>query len=182
MTVCFSLTASMLGLVLISALLPLYASGYNASYTTEYGAGYTPEAVYKSVDSTGKVTYSTSWPDDTVAIEEVAIKPGPAEEYVEDTRQRHEKIREAALALTEARVKREADREEKEKKRLEKLALQRSARPQVYERKVYVGWNPLWRWRHPAAHYRKYHDKFPSRPLRKPGLSRGVPLRTTSLR
>jgi len=182
MTVRLTLTASMLGLVLISSVQPLYSSGYQASYITEYGSGYAPETVYKSVDGAGRVTYSTIWPEDTVAIEEVAMEPGPAEDSVQDTRRRHEKITEAVLALTEARKKREADRAQEEKKRLERLALQRSARPQVYERKVYVGWNPLWRWHPPVAHYRKYPDKYPSRPLRKPGLSRGVPLRTTSLR
>lgn len=183
MTVRFSLTASMLRLALISVVPPLYASGYMASYSTEYGSGYTPEAVYKSVDSAGKVTYSTSWPEDTVAIEEVAIKPGPSEEYAGATRERHEKISETALALTQAREKREADREQDERKRLEKLALKRSARPQVYERTVYVGWNPLWRPHPPVAHYGKHSHKYPSRPVRKPGLSRGIPLRTgTGLR
>jgi len=173
----------MAGLALISAVQSLNASGYKALYATEYGSGYAPAVVYKSVDSTGKVTYSTTWPEDTVAIEEVAIKPGPSDEYVEDTRHRHEKIRETAQALTEAREKRAAKREEEEKKRLENLALRRSARPQVYERKVYVGWNPLWRLHPPVAHYGKYPHKYPSHPLRRPGLSRGIPLRTgTSLR
>ncbi len=178
MTVRYSQTACMLGLLLISALQPLYASGYMTTYATEYASGCIPKAVYKSVDSTGKVTYSTTWPRDTVAIEEIAIKSGPSAGYIEETRQRHEKISEAVLELTEAREKRETAREAEENKRLERLALQRSARPQVYERKVYIGWNPLWRSYPPVGHYGKYPHKHPSQPVHRPGLSRGIPIRT----
>lgn len=183
MTVRSSLTASMLGLLLISAVQMLFASGYVTSYTTDYTSGYAPEVVYKSVDSAGKVTYSTSWPKDIVAIEEVAIKPDPSKENVEASRQRQAKIRETALSLTQARNKRDADREEEEKKRLEKLAMQRSARPQVYEKKVYIGWSPIWWPRHVVAHAGKYPDKYPSHHAPKPYLSHGIPLRSgTSLR
>lgn len=180
MHVRYSLVASMLGLLLITAVEPLFASGYMTSYATEYPSGYTPKAVYKSVDSTGKITYSTIWPTDTVAIDEIAIKPGPAAEYVEDSRQRLEKIRETALELTKAREKRAADREQAEKERLERLALQTSARPQVYERIVYVGWSPHWRLYPPIGHYGEHHHKYPSHPAHKPGLSRGIPLRSGS--
>lgn len=171
----FSFKAPMLGIILITVVQPLLASGYLLPYTTEYPSGYAPKAIYKSVDSAGKVTYSTTWPKDTVTVKEIAIKPGPTTEYVDDTRQRHEKIKDAALQLMEAREKREANREQEQNKRLERLALQQSAQPKVYERPVYVGWNPLW-WPHRVKSHR--HHKYPSHPVQRPGLSRGLPLRT----
>ena len=121
----------------------------STTYLTEFKADI-PVAVYKSVDAAGRITYSTDWPDDTVSIEEIPIAPGPSDQRIEANRQRGGQLRQAALGLSKAREQRLAEREEKEKKRLERLALQRSARPPVCERPVYVGWHPRW-WVYPHA-------------------------------
>ncbi len=165
---------SMSGLLLLCLAQPLYATGYLTSYGT---GNYMSSAVYKTVDSDGKVTYSTSLPRDSVSIQQITIIPGPADEYVEDTRQRLDRIRQTAQALTEAREKREAQRDKAAKERLERLALQRSARPQVYETKVYVGWNPLWWPRKPRAHFGSYPQKPASTPHHRPGLYSDRPVR-----
>ena len=166
---------------MISVLETAVAAEVPASYVTEFESEL-PEAVYKSVDGRGRVTYSRNRPEDTVMIEEITIEPGPPAEYIEDSRQRYGKLRKAAAELAEYREKRLAEREEEEKKRLERLALQRSARPQVYERRVYVGWNPLW-WSYPhkvhhrVPYKRASHPQHGSAPLRSTPLQPGKPLR-----
>ena len=160
-------TVSMLGLLVLTAVQSVDASGYLTKYDT---ASNTPGIVYKALDSAGKVTYSTHRPRDSVTIEEIAIIPGPVDEYVEDSRERLDRISETLKELTAAREQRQAQREEETKKRLERLALQRSTQPQVYERKVYVGWNPLWWPRFPVAHHANYPHKPVFNPLHRPGL------------
>ena len=165
--------AGVLAMLSLCAAEPIAAAGYTSTYTTEFTRDL-PDAVYKSVDGRGRVTYSSNWPKDTVGIEEIAIGTGPPGQYIEASRRRYEQISKAAQTLANAREKRQAEREEEEKKRLERLALQKSARPQVYERRVYVGWNPLW-WSLP--HSGRYHapHRHSSHPQR-PGLSRSRPL------
>jgi hypothetical protein len=175
MTVRFAHTASMLATVLMVAAGPLHATGYMTVYS-----GDTPLSVYKSVDSSGKVTYSSARPRSAIAFEKIRLEPGPSAEYIDQTRQRHEKIMATASELAATREQREAEREEEEIKRLERLALQRSIRPKVYERRVYVGWSPFWRPYPPVHHDRKYPYPLsqPSHPLRNPGLSYGISLST----
>jgi hypothetical protein len=167
--------ASIIGLLFIAAVKPLYATGY----MTAYSANLKPGTVYKSVDASGNVTYSSARPQDSIAVEKITLQPGPSEEYIQKTRRRHERIMDAANELADAREQRQTEREEEEMKRLERLALQRSARPPVYERRVYVGWSPFWRPYPPVDHYPRYPRKYPSHPIHRPGLSAGIPLSTS---
>jgi hypothetical protein len=175
MTVRFAQAASMLSAVLMIAAEPMHASGYMTVYS-----GDSPLSVYKSVDSSGKVTYSSVRPRGGVTFEKIRLEPGPSAEHIDQSRQRHEKIMATALELAATREQREAEREDEAMKRLERLALQRSIRPKVYERRVYVGWSPFWK-PYPSVHRGgKYpHTLSPrSYPLRHPGLSTGITLST----
>ena len=169
MNVRFALAASISGVLLLTAVKPLHA------------AGYLSRSVYKSVDSSGKVTYSSARPHGSVVIEKIRIEAGPPDEYIAETRERHEKITEIANQLTEARERRKSEREEEEIRRLEHLALQQAAKPQVVERRVYVGWRPLWWSSPPLDHYRKYPHQYSPSPIHPPGLRSGAAL-TTSFR
>jgi hypothetical protein len=171
MTAHFPQAASMLATVLMVASGLVHATGYMTAV-----AGDTPRSVYKSVDSSGKVTYSSVRLPGAVAFEKIKLEPGPSAAYIDKTRQRHEKIMATARELAETREQREARREQEEMKRLERLALQRSIRPQVYERTVYVGWRPYWRPYPAVDHYRKYPFSQPSYPVSRPGLSTGMTL------
>lgn len=162
-------------LLSISAQGPVFAAGNNIGYVTEFTADL-PTTVYKTTDSDGNVSYSSNLPADTVRIEAIPIGPAPTAAVRQDLRERYDRIRRTARNLSDAREQRQAEREEQEEKRLKRLALQRAARPQVYERRVYVGWRPLW-WPLPHAgrHHRPF-QKHPSPVVRGPGLAPGIPL------
>ncbi len=175
MTARFKQTAIMLATVLEVAAGPLHATGYMTVYS-----GDAPVPVYKSVDSSGKVSYSSARPRNAVALEQIRLEPGPSAESIDQARQRHEKIMATARELAATREQREAEREEEEMKRLERLALQRSIRPKVYERRIYVGWNSIWK-PYPSVqrgHKYPYPLSQPSHPRRHPGLSTGITLGT----
>jgi hypothetical protein len=163
------------GLMALSFARPAFATQDTAGYVTEFNKE-SPAAVYRSIDGAGRVTYSMARPNDSVAVRKIAIEPGPAGETIEDNRQRYDRIRKTSLELAKAREQRQAEREEKERKRLEWLALQRSASPPAYERTVYVGWRPLW-WHYPGVG--RYH-KWPQRPQSASRQIRG-PLYSTPL-
>jgi hypothetical protein len=167
MNVRYALAALILGVWLITVAGPLHAVGYLS------------RSVYKSVDSSGKVTYSSVRPDGAVVIEKIRIEAGPPTEYIAETRERHEKITEIANELAEARETRKTEREEEEIRRLERLALQQAVKPRVIERKVYVGWRPLWWPLPPIEHYHYYPGQQPSSPAHHPGLRSGAVLSTT---
>ena len=162
-------------MLLISAPALAWTAGYTGSYVTEF-KGKTPAAVYKSVDDDGMVSYSSSWPTDTLSIEQITITPGPTEAVRQGNQERFQKIKQTMLELAEAREQRQAERDKREKERLERLALQRSVQPKVYERRVYVGWNPLW-WTFPRAGHpgKSTHHKL-HHPNHRTGRTPGVPL------
>ncbi len=162
------------GVIALALARPASAAQDVAGYVTEFERE-SPAVVYRSIDDTGRVSYSTALPGDSVSVRKIAIEPGPADETIEHNRQRYDRIREVSLELAKAREQRQAEREEKERKRLEWLALQRSASPPVYERTVYVGWRPLWR-HYPGGHYLKW----PQRPQSASRQERG-PLHSTPL-
>lgn len=157
--------------VLMMALMPaVQAAGQSPTYPTAFRNGF-PQAVYKSVDGSGRVTYSSTWSRESVKIDEVAIRPGPSQANRDQARERHEKIRDSALELQQAREQRQAERDEAEKRRLERLALQASARPQVYERRIVAGWFPVgWPHLHGRYHHKRPHGQG-SHPLRSRSLS-----------
>ena len=166
------------GLALLLSILaqgPVFAVGNMEGYVTECKMDL-PTTVYKTIDSAGKVSYSSNWPADTVSVEAIPIGPAPTEAVRQELRERYDRIRRTARDLSDAREQRLAEREEQEKKRLQRLALQRAAQPQVYEKRIYVGWRPLW-W--PSPHAGRHHGQFhkhPSRVVRSPGLAPGIPL------
>ena len=162
-------------LLLLSAHGAVFAAEDIAGYVTEFIAD-SPTTVYKIIDSDGKVSYASGRPADSVSVEAISIGPAPSEAVRQDLRERYDRIRRTAQDLSDAREQRQAEREAQEKKRLERLALQRAARPQVVERRVYVGWRPLW-W--PSPHAGRDHGPFhkhPSHVARGPGLAPGIPL------
>ena len=169
------LATSLGGILWLSAAQPLYASGTTA-YVTQYRYGNSPEAVYKSVDESGKVTYSAVRPVSPRTIEKIAIEPGPVKESVEAALQRHRQISDAALELSKARQRRQAEREDEEKKRLERLALLNSAKPRIQQRTVYVSWNPLWHYYpYRTGHSGKHPHHKPSQRAHRTGMPRTVP-------
>ena len=144
------------------AIPALQAAGTKASYSVEYGPDHTTRVVYKSIDSAGKITYSARRSSDAVSSEKMTLKQAPSTDTIDQSRLRYEKLSEGASALAQARLKRQAEREAEERKRLERLALLRSVRPQVIEKKVVIGWNPLWH-HYPGGRHHHASRKHPSR-------------------
>ena len=94
--------------------------------------------VFKFTDSNGNINYSSSIPNDFTAVEQIVIDSPPSVAHVEDTRERLDKLKTTAMELSKAREKRQAIREEKEIKQLQRLALLNRAKPQpVYQQNVY---------------------------------------------
>ena len=123
-----------------SVLSDEISRGYSASFNKNKNLSH----VFKLTDSSGKISYSASIPDEFIQIEKIVIATPPSQEHIEDTRQRHDKLKTAAVELGDAREKREAIREGKETKRLQRLALLNQSRPPViYQRNVYVSY-PYW--------------------------------------
>jgi hypothetical protein len=149
------------------AVPSLQASGMMAADSAGYKTGHVPEAVYKSVDSTGKITYSARRSAEAVSSEKIRLKPPPSADSIKENRQRYEKLSVGVVTLEQARLKRQAEREDEERKRLERLALLRSARPQVIEKTVVVGWNPFWH-RYPRGHHYHTSSAHPPRPAGRP--------------
>ena len=111
--------------------------------------------IYKYTDLNGKTTYSSSVKNDYVDVKEIAIALPPSSRHAEEARLRSLKFEKVAEELGLARAKREALREEKEKKRLERLALVNQSKPYVYEHNVYIRYPyRLWKTYPDAGHHR----------------------------
>ena len=145
----------------------LQATDATGPYSTEYNAEHAPPVIYKSVDSNGKITYSARRSADAVSSVKMRLKQSPSADTIDDNRQRYEKLSEGAARLAQARLKRQALREAEEMKRLERLALLKSTRPQVIEKKVVVGWYPRWH-RYPGGHHHLASNTHPSHPAGRP--------------
>ena len=119
------------------------------------------EPVYKSVDSKGRVTYSSTPLEDAVTVEDVEIFPAPGEERVRETEERLGETREIAKQLEEARKQRESLREEARRREQPVPEPRVSERePERYPYYVYPYWGR-----------RPY---YPHRPVR-PGRPKPVP-------
>ncbi len=139
------------------------------SYSRDFYHDKQSAPVYKFTGSDGQITYSSSAPGDWVKIEKITITAPPSDEYANDTRQRHDKLKMSAEELAEARQQREAIREEEEKKRLEKLALMNQSKPQqFYRRNVYNDY-PYQFWN--GYGYNNHH--YPKRPVHLPAHPSG---------
>lgn len=122
----------------VTATATTFADEFITSYSNSFNQNKSLPQVFKVTDNNGKVSYSCSEPDEFMQVEKIVIAPPPSDAYIEDTRQRHNKLKTAAVELGEAREKREAIREEKEIKRLQRLALINQSKPPViYQRNVY---------------------------------------------
>lgn len=88
--------------------------------------------IYKRVDSTGQVAYSSPPPPAGAQVEKLTVPP-PAQEEVSQARERAQRDGELARALENRRREREAARKA-EAERLK--ALQESQQPAVIEKRV----------------------------------------------
>jgi hypothetical protein len=115
------------------------------------------QAVYRSVDEAGHVTYSSQPPKDAVEVETVPVAPGPSAEATQEARDQVREMEKRTDAQFEslmdrrrqdASARREA-REAAERERAAREAADRQRRMDeapVYFRPYY----PLdWRWRYP---------------------------------
>jgi chaperonin cofactor prefoldin len=71
----------------------------------------TAEAVYKSVDAQGRVTYSSTPPPDAPGemVEEVSIEPGPTEQQQQEAMERAKKLQEVTQRADEQRQEQAAE-------------------------------------------------------------------------
>jgi len=158
--------------------MPVYsedvASGISTSYSTEFmqkeGMENVPvdnvvqPQIYKFTDNHGKITYSTTITPDFIEAEEILPETPPSRRYIEETEQINGELKAAAQRLEDAREERQALRDEKEKKRLERLALiNRSKPPVVYRQNNYVAWP--YRYGSVKKHYSGYR---PHKPVQLP--------------
>ena len=88
------------------------------------------ETIYKSVDENGKVTYSTTPPEESETATQVDIAPPPSEERIKAAQQQHERNMEAAGVLDENRKKRDeltAEENRLKREKQKQLQLQKQA-------------------------------------------------------
>ncbi len=130
-----------LAALLVTATSTVLSDEFSKAYGTFYNEKENFPQVIKLTDSNGKITYTSSIPHEYIQVEKIAIAPPPSDDYIEYSRQRHDKLKTAAVELGAAREKRDAIREEKETKRLQRLALINQSRPPIsYQRNVYVSY------------------------------------------
>jgi hypothetical protein len=134
----YKLLQLILTVLSVTVTATVFADEFFTAYSTSFNQNKSLPHVFKVTDSNGKISYSSSKPNEFIQAEKITIAPPPPDDYIDDTRQRHDKLKLAAVELGEAREKRKAIREEKETKRLQRLALINQSRPPViYQRNVY---------------------------------------------
>ena len=102
------------------------------------------DPLYKWVDSTGQVTYSSTPPPGGIKAEKVKVPPPPSDEDIKQAEERVKKIEEQASELENRRL----DQEAKEAEEARLRAAQQPQPPIVIERPVYVP-QPIY---YPPAH------------------------------
>lgn len=78
------------------------------------------EAVYKSVGADGRVTYSSTPPEDSKDVTKIDIQPAPSQDRIDDAQQRHERNVRAAELLDQNRKKRNEILAEQNRQKQEK--------------------------------------------------------------
>ena len=150
----YNLSKLCLTISLISAVGVVNADELSKAYGADLKHKKDVLQVYKYTDQNGKTTYSSAVKNDYVDVKEISIALPPPAEHAEKARLRSLKFEKVAEELGLAREKREALREEKEKKRLERLVLINQSRPYVYERNIYVSYPyRLWKTYPNAGHH-----------------------------
>ncbi len=149
------------------------STSYSTNFMQKEGGGKTGKdnmaqpQIYKFTDNNGKITYSTTITPDFIDAEEILLETPPLRRYIEETEQINGELKAAAQELADAREEREALRDEKEKKRLERLALiNRSKPPVVYTQNNYVAWP--YRYGRAQKHYSGYRPY--GKPVHQPGI------------
>ncbi|HED35123.1 MAG TPA: DUF4124 domain-containing protein [Gammaproteobacteria bacterium] len=172
----------MLAVLSGAAVLPAssmdISSGISKSYSTKFmqkdgtenavSENVAQPQIYKFTDNHGKITYSTVITPDFIEAEEVLLQGPPSRRYIEETEQINGELKAAAQQLANAREQRQALRDAKEKKRLERLALINRSKPPVvypYPQNNYVAWP----YRYGAAvHYSGYRPHKKPKPVHLP--------------
>ena len=102
------------------------------------------DQVYKSVDESGHVTYSSKPPEDSVKIDNVEVAPGPSEEDIKKAQASHEKTKQTANALEKENKEIAAKRaEQKKAAEAEEANKQETIKPEVYRHQNTIGINPI---------------------------------------
>lgn len=119
--------------------------------------------LYKSVDEEGRVTYSSTPPEDAVEVEGLRVPPGPSAQTKEEARARVKAIEErsreqyqelkegrkrAAQARVEAQERERREQEEAERQRRLEESLDRPSYGWSYSRPYW----PVWGWGYPSPH------------------------------
>ena len=113
------------------------------------------QAVYKSIDANGNVTYSSTPPPDAARAEAVELTPPPAPSEIEAAQQRAQALQELGDQASREREERSAQLAESRQAAREEAARQQSAEPPPG-----------------AADYRGYGWAFPAYPGYPPGYLR----------
>jgi hypothetical protein len=72
------------------------------------------QPIYKSVDSAGQITYSSTPPPAGTKAKRIEVAPPPSEEEIRQARERTRRVEEQALELENKRLEQEAAREAEE--------------------------------------------------------------------
>ena len=118
------------------------------------------DPLYKWVDSTGRVTYSSTPPPGGIKAEKVKVPHPPSDEDIKQAEERLKRIEEQASELENKRL----DQEAKEAEEARLRAAQQPQPPIVIERPVYVP-QPIY---YPPAHRprpRPPHEPRPPTPV-----------------
>ena len=81
----------------VAASSTVLAGEFSRTYSPSFSQNKNLPHVFKLTDSNGNVSYSASIADEFIQIEKVVIAAPPSEAHMEDTRQRHDKLKTAAL-------------------------------------------------------------------------------------
>lgn len=96
------------------------------------------DPIYKSVDSEGRVTYSSTPPPQGAKTEKVAVPPPPTEDSIRQAEERARKTQAQVSEMQNQRIEKEAKEAEEARLRAE----QQSQPPTVIEKPVY-GYPPV---------------------------------------
>ena len=131
-------------------------------------AAFAQDAIYKSVDKEGHVTYSAQPPPGAAKVEDVQLPPGPSEEAVQESLERAKSIGEAADARYDATMEQRRQEAEARKKAQEQAAAaeqQRRIEESLQEQESEPYYSDFWPgWRRPIPP----HPPYPPHPPRPP--------------
>lgn len=120
------------------------------------------ETIYKSVDSEGRVTYSSTPPPSGSRVEKLMLPSSPSEQDIRQARELAQRVETQGRQLESKRLEQEAAKKAEE----ERLRALQPPPPVVIEKPVYV---PR------AIYYPPVIERPPARPPRPPNKPRPVP-------